>query len=128
MEMKKLLILTFLLAVLFAGKAYGQDKFVGTWVMKEIVADPDSVMKDRTSANPDMVIVKVTDEYYRSTVNDFSLLYKIKDDNTIYSDFSPERKVVINWKKKAVIEVTITIIENKEYRPATMVWTRKKEK
>ena len=124
--MKKLFIIIFLLGVLFAGNAYGQDKYVGTWELKEITSDPDSISTGRTKS--DMIITKVTDEYYRSAINNNSLLYKVIDDSTIYSNFSPERVVIINWKNDGVIQVTAKIINEDDRKPAVMIWTRKKEK
>jgi hypothetical protein len=116
------LIVFFLLS---SASVFAQDKYVGTWEIKEVVSDPDSISHDRTKAA--MVITKVTDEYYRSTINNNSLLYKVMNDSTIYSNFSPEREVLIIWKSNGVMQVTAKVINEEDHKPAVMIWVRKEE-
>lgn len=121
--MKKLFILIFLFGVLFAGKVYGQDKFVGKWELKSVVSDPDSLANKKGSSP--LFIEKVTDGYYRTTMNKTNtLLYKIVDENTLYSNFSPKRLVSITWLGENEIEINARVINEDTLRPTVMLWSR----
>lgn len=135
------------LMVLFAGAANAQIDFTGTWVLKQVVTDPDSMVKPENSR--DMVITKVTDDYFRAAMGDNSLLYKRIKENTLYSNFSPDREITIVYKPDSTIEITATVTKDSQnhdhdhvdgeehdhdhgdegkHRPVTMIWERKKEK
>lgn len=90
--------------VLFVATAQAQVNFTGTWVFKQAVSDPAAA--DAGQYQQDADITKVTDEYYRMTIGDNNLLFKLVKDSTLYSNFSPNQEVTIVFNSDNTLQVT----------------------
>ena len=102
---------------------YNPDNFVGKWELKTVISDPDSMANQRGSKP--LFVEKVTDGYYRTAMGENNtLLYKMLDENTLYSNFSPKKEVTIKWLRENEIEINARVINEDTLRPTIMVWNR----
>lgn len=102
--MLKCILATFIV-ISIVNTSLAQDKYCGKWSIKEVVYDPDSVMRD--SKQDIMIFEKITSDYYRATINN-SLLFKVQGDS-LYSVYTSEVKASIIYIENDKLRMQITL-------------------